>query len=404
MSDSAPNKDSSKRVESENYAAKIMELDQEIEDLVGRSSLHEGKEEERNEFYRRRNALYSQRKYYRKKMRIERLETERDILIVKNANVRSQNETLERMVRWATETVQVYELLVTRNPAAAIALTASLPGPRSDPRLASVSSGAYPRALAPSSASLVQDLTGMPSIPANNLGLSGSSSSLCSLSLAGAAGLLPTSHNAQIDQLLRAQQQADLLRQITATTQGLPTLEPNLMGHRRKSDVSTLQNVSNVSLPTSAASLSGLQMSEFSNSALLANQQEQQLELLRLLNLPSLTALGNLGLSSLSSLQPSLTHDDSSLLRTLQASTTRDNVSQQVLHTALSSQQAGRVSGVNVNAPKSVPGNEAAAARSSSVSSSSSSSSSEDDDDDEEEEEKDRKLPALSLPPNHRCS
>ena len=94
----------------EDYAAKIAELDKVIEASVNEYNSRSSTREEKEEFLRKRNALYSQRKYYRKKLKVDNLIAERDSLEQKNAALRTENGVLEKTLTWATHQVQLQEL------------------------------------------------------------------------------------------------------------------------------------------------------------------------------------------------------------------------------------------------------------------------------------------------------
>jgi len=96
--------------ESEDYAEKIKELDKTIQDAFIQFNSQRGEvKETKEEYFRKRNALYSQRKYYRKKLATRNLYEDRKALREINAELKAQNESLEKLHAWATEQVALIE-------------------------------------------------------------------------------------------------------------------------------------------------------------------------------------------------------------------------------------------------------------------------------------------------------
>lgn len=324
--------------QTENYEAKIKVLSKLIDDLVGRSSLVGETEEERNEFSRKRNALYSQRKYYRKKICIEELEKRRDHLIAMNANVREQNEVLEQTLNWAVERVNDFEILGARSPATAAS--------------------------------------------------SGSDSSLRGVTRAAQG--LPTTTYTLLD-LLHAEQ-ADRLQQLVAN-QGLRALGPNLTGrlHVLGSDDSVLRGLGTPLLTPSAYLASvGSQLPNLSSSALSDSQQRtQQSELLHLQSLQRSAGLRGPNFSSFE--RPQATARSLLLQHLLGVQASNGDISGQLFLDPFLLRKVNSVRGSSTRTPKTAPVLKAAAVTQASLARTASSA-----------EEEDRKLPAITLPPRRR--
>jgi hypothetical protein len=98
------------------YAAKIKELDKVIQAAFIDFNAQEATEEKKEEYFRKRNALYSQRKYYRRKLKITALLREQKSLELKNSEVKVENKLLETVLAWATEQVHMHESRASASP------------------------------------------------------------------------------------------------------------------------------------------------------------------------------------------------------------------------------------------------------------------------------------------------
>ena len=93
----------------EECASKIEELDEVIDAIVTDANSRVLSSAEKREYLRKRNALYSQRKYYRKKLKMHQLTTEKASLEKKNALINIENALLENAIAWANKQVELHE-------------------------------------------------------------------------------------------------------------------------------------------------------------------------------------------------------------------------------------------------------------------------------------------------------
>lgn len=93
----------------QDFQSKVIELDRQICQASCEYNAREATAEERAEYYKRRNALYSQRKYYKRKIRQEGLFSEKQRLEEKNNTLRDENKALESALAWAKAQVAQYE-------------------------------------------------------------------------------------------------------------------------------------------------------------------------------------------------------------------------------------------------------------------------------------------------------
>jgi len=94
----------------EDYSARLQQLDTDIDNALANWKKCSQTDKERLQYERRRNALYSQRKYYKKKVMVKALQGQMAKLESKNRQVQAQNESLEALLSWAKLQVERYEL------------------------------------------------------------------------------------------------------------------------------------------------------------------------------------------------------------------------------------------------------------------------------------------------------
>jgi hypothetical protein len=109
---------------------KILELDREIKESLRLSKEGEQSQKAIEEYHKKRNAFYSQRKYYKKKYLMSQLLEDQKFLEEKNAAMRAENEQLESILSWATKQAQLLES-VEPKPAP---ISSGQPSASTDPR------------------------------------------------------------------------------------------------------------------------------------------------------------------------------------------------------------------------------------------------------------------------------
>ena len=93
----------------EECTSKIGELDEVIDAIVTDANSRVLSNAEKREYLRKRNALYSQRKYYRKKLKKHQLTAEKASLEQKNVHIKIENALLENAIAWANKQVELHE-------------------------------------------------------------------------------------------------------------------------------------------------------------------------------------------------------------------------------------------------------------------------------------------------------
>lgn len=101
--------DSSSDHDNTECASRILELDREIESSLRQYQRSAKTNELTKEYHRRRNALYSQRKYYKKKYLMNDFRRDKKALEDKNAALRQANKELEGLLGQARDIVGKYE-------------------------------------------------------------------------------------------------------------------------------------------------------------------------------------------------------------------------------------------------------------------------------------------------------
>jgi len=79
---------------------RIAEIDVDIKRALGE---YRSGPVSREDYVRKRNALYAQRKYYKRKIKIGRLERQAEAIRTKNDKARRENEDLETILKWLEE-------------------------------------------------------------------------------------------------------------------------------------------------------------------------------------------------------------------------------------------------------------------------------------------------------------
>jgi hypothetical protein len=95
------------------YAKKIQAVDLAIKDALRLFKGCGKTEKAREDYIRKRNALYAQRKYYKKKLLVNELLQQKRVLEEKNAAVRADNQNLEDILSKATEYVRFLETIAS---------------------------------------------------------------------------------------------------------------------------------------------------------------------------------------------------------------------------------------------------------------------------------------------------
>lgn len=91
------------------YQAKIAKLDREIQNALKEYRKSTKTSGERDEYCKRRNAMYSRRKYYKRKYLANEFLRDKRFLQERNAALKAENTTLETLLKLAQEQARYYD-------------------------------------------------------------------------------------------------------------------------------------------------------------------------------------------------------------------------------------------------------------------------------------------------------